>query len=48
MDAAGSTQKQDDMFLIAGKCSTLIRRDRGGRQQVASKREEILNKEEPR
>ena len=36
------------MFLIAGKCGTLIRRDKGGRQQVVPKREEIVNKEEPR
>ena len=28
-DAAGSMQKQDDMFLITGKCGTLIRRDKG-------------------
>ena len=29
MDAARIKQKQDDMFLIAGKCGTLIRRDKG-------------------
>ena len=28
-DVGGSIQKRDDMFLIAGKCGTLIRRDRG-------------------
>ena len=28
-DAARIKQKQDDMFLIAGKCGTLIRRDKG-------------------
>ena len=28
-DGRGINQKQDDMFLIAGKCGTLIRRDRG-------------------
>ena len=47
-DGRGISQKQDDMFLIAGRCGTLIRRDKGGRQQVDDKREEILNKEKPR
>ena len=28
-DAGGSKQKRDDMFLIAGRCGTLIRRDKG-------------------
>ena len=28
-DGRGISQKQDDMFLIAGKCGTLIRRDKG-------------------
>ena len=28
-DGGGSMQKQDDMFLIAGKCGTFIRRDKG-------------------
>ena len=28
-DGRSSKQKQDDMFLIAGKCGTLIRRDKG-------------------
>jgi len=37
--------KQDDMFLIAGKCDTLIRRDKGaGSRLLANARKSWIKK----